>query len=62
MNEDALRLLKLIPGITDANSLLIRNKVKTLYDFCQMSVEEMATIIGNESAQKAHKFMNKHYK
>jgi DNA excision repair protein ERCC-4 len=62
VNEDALRLLKLIPGITDANSLLIRNKVKTLYDFCQMSVEEMATIIGNESAQKAHKFMNKHYK
>lgn len=61
-NEDAVKFLRLIPGITDANSLLIISKVKNLYDFSRMSVEEMAEIIGNENAQKAFRFINKQYK
>ncbi|GAV27279.1 hypothetical protein PMKS-000743 [Pichia membranifaciens] len=60
-NEDAIKLLRLIPGITDSNSLLIIGKVKNLYDFCQMSVADMSGIIGNENSQKAHKFINKQY-
>lgn len=61
-NEDAIKFLRLIPGITDSNSLLIIGKVKNLYDFCQMNAADMAEIIGNENAQKAHKFINKQYK
>lgn len=58
-NEDAIKLLKLIPGITDANSILIINKVNSLYDFCQMSVDDMSEIIGKENARKAFTFINK---
>lgn len=61
-NEDAIKLLRLIPGITDASSLLIIGRVKNLYDFCQMSVADMSEIIGLENAQKAYKFINKQYK
>lgn len=60
-NEDALKFLRLIPGITDANSLLIIHKVDTLYDFCQLSLEDLSKIIGKENAQQAHKFLNKQY-
>lgn len=61
-NEDAMKFLSFIPGITDANALLIVSKVENLYEFSKMSVDEMAAIIGKESAQKAHKFLNKEYR
>lgn len=61
-NEDALRFLRLIPGINDANSLLIIGKVNNLYDFCQLNLEELTDIIGKENANKAYKFLNKQYR
>lgn len=61
-NEDAIKLLRLIPGVGDANSVLIINKVSSLYEFTQMSEEEMATIIGKEPAKLAFRFLNKQYK
>ncbi|TID29397.1 hypothetical protein CANINC_001971 [Pichia inconspicua] len=61
-NEDALRLLQLIPGIGDANSMLIMSKVNNLYEFSQLDEEQMATIIGKEPAKLAFRFLNKQYK
>jgi DNA excision repair protein ERCC-4 len=61
-NEDALKILKLIPGINDANSLLIVNKVKSLYEFSQMSQDEISEIIGKECGQLAFQFLNRRYK
>lgn len=60
-NEDAIKLLKLIPGINDANALLIINNVQNLYEFSKFNVDQMSEIIGKEAAQKAFKFLNKKY-
>lgn len=60
-NEDALNFLRSIPGITEANSLLIINKVQSLYEFCQMSEEDIGAIIGRENAKKVFDFLDAKY-
>lgn len=57
-NETAIRMLQSIPGINYRNYVDVINNVPNLETLCKMTEEEIAAIIGKESAKKVYNFLN----
>ncbi|GME92566.1 unnamed protein product [Ambrosiozyma monospora] len=58
-NDAAIDLLRNIPGITDVNYMLILQKVSSLKELSAMTLEQLAPLVGTESATKITKFFNR---
>ncbi|VEU22063.1 DEKNAAC103081 [Brettanomyces naardenensis] len=58
-NDASIDLIQNIPGIDSVNYVLVIEKVKSLYELSQISVEELAKIIGHEAASKVVRFFKR---
>lgn len=57
-NDDAIDVLRTIPGINGTNIIQIVKNVLSLSDLVNLPLERLQELIGEENAQKAHHFMN----
>lgn len=58
-NDTVIDLIQNIPGIDSVNYTLVISKVKNLYELSQMSVDELAKLIGHEAANKVVNFFRR---
>ncbi|QPG77123.1 hypothetical protein FOA43_004527 [Brettanomyces nanus] len=58
-NDASIDLIQNIPGIDSVNYLLVIGKVRNLYSLSQMSVDNLAKIIGHEAARKVVAFFTR---
>jgi DNA excision repair protein ERCC-4 len=54
----AIEFLKRLPGVNEYNIYKIISRVNTLYDLCQMSLNQIIALIGEENGKKLYEFLN----
>jgi DNA excision repair protein ERCC-4 len=58
-NQRPQDILLSLPGITTKNYLLISRSVRDLAELCEMTVDELSHLIGQEAGRQLHNFIHK---
>jgi DNA excision repair protein ERCC-4 len=54
----AIEFLKRLPGVNEYNIYKIMSRVATLYDLCQMTLNQLISLIGEANGKKLYEFLN----
>lgn len=57
-NWNAIEILKALPGVTEKNMHKIINNVKSLYDLCEKSLDELEKYMSKNNAKLLYNFLN----
>ncbi|CAD2096292.1 DNA repair endonuclease, putative [Plasmodium vinckei brucechwatti] len=57
-NWNAIEILKALPGVTEKNMHKIINNVKSLYDLCEKSLDELENYMSKNNAKLLYNFLN----
>ncbi|CAE6448788.1 unnamed protein product [Rhizoctonia solani] len=58
VNQLAEEMLRALPGVTQKNYRGIMNRVGSLREFCELSLQQMQDIMGNEPGKACHTFIH----